>query len=204
MLDFTLQAVVPGRTYGLLPTLLPNFSPNVAQRGLHHNSPSEFVADTSPRVAAVGAMTFAGTPAAGTGTFTVVNGVLGSAPVAVPVTITATMSLAQVVTAIINAINALKALTNFYFQAYPLANGGLGFAQPSGVGNYTTISWTAGTTGITGTVTNQPTGGSGSIVPLNNFNFSHNGASIPFWFGIPRDVGFSLLAALVSNNAPIC
>ncbi len=205
MLDFSLQKRAPGHEYNLLPTLLPNFSPNVVSRGLHHISPEDYPEVTSPRVASTGSFAVSGVPAAGTATVTITNGVLGTVPVSVAVAITATDTLTQAIIAIINAINATEALNQFYFQAYPTADGsGIGIAQPSGVGNYSTIALDPGTTAIAVTATTQMSGGSGAIIPLNNFNFNHNNANIPFWYGIPRDVGSSLLASLVSNNVPIC
>lgn len=204
MLDFTLQARDPGHQYNLLPTLLPNFSPNVAFRGMHHIDPADYVSEYSPRVASAGSFAFSGTPATGTGTLTISNGVLGGAPISVAVAISAADTLAQAITAIINAVNSTDALTQFYFQAYPLASGGIGIAQPSGVGNFSTIAWNPGTSGVAVTATVQMSGGSGAVIPLNNFNFTHNNANIPFWYGIPRDVGYSLLAALVGSNVPIC
>jgi len=201
MADFPLQKRSP-ITNRLEPTLLPNFSPIVANHGLHHIGPDEVVADYAPRVASDGVLTLSGTPATGSGTLSIQNGVLGASAIVLTIATTTGDTLDQVAAIIADAVNANADLTYFGFSAEVLPDGTVQVSQPSGVGNFTTITWTAGTTAVAIAVT-QMTGGSGATIPLNNFNFVNGSAIVPLWYGIPRDLSYATLKELVSQGLPV-
>jgi len=202
MADFPLQRRSP-RGNKLEPTLLPNFSPNVASgHGLHAVSPGELVDDFAPRVASTGSLVPSGTTATGTGTLSIQNGVLGGLPIAVTVNTTSGDTLAQVAAIIADAVNANAELDYFGFTAEVLPSGDVQISQPSSVGNFSAITWAAGTTAIALAIT-QMAGGSGAIIPLNNFNFIQGSANFPLWYGIPKDLSYATVLALVTQGMPV-
>ncbi len=190
------------------PTLIPNFDPTVmsAQGTLDHVSPAAFAAEF-PRVAATATATIGGTATStNTVTLTVTAATISSGSLSVTYTVGASDTLDSIAEGLASLVNA-----NANAQAVGLyATAALAVVTlnwPGPVGNSAVVSYTL-SGGATETVTLSPaggglTGGSGPIIPINNFNFTYNAATMSFFYGIPRVLGSDLVALMVSQGMPI-
>jgi phage tail sheath gpL-like len=197
---------LPGNN-GRNPTLLPNFYRPFSRFGQLELIPSASLeADVASQVGAAtpasGSVALAGAVASGDVlSLSVANGVLGKAPVVVTYTLTSSDTIDTAAANLAAAFNATPSLLQYGFWANSTGDGTITVYQRGPVGNFTTLAFSS-TGSETATVT-QPTGGKGMIVPLTNFTFSNNGDYQDFWYGLPYEVNYHQLDAMVTQGMSI-
>ena len=185
------------------PTLMPNFyRPVAGSGGVSLMSPQEYMAKY-PLTPSSGNVVVGGTLAAGdVVTVAITNPVLGSGAIDIAYTVTATDTAASIAYELAQGIMANATLQRFGFsaEADPLTDALLVY-QASAVGNFSVLAFS--TTGAeTGTVT-QMTGGAGPVTPVENFIFTTGTSPRSYWFGVPVDVNYQTLKALVAQGQPV-
>ncbi len=182
------------------PTLLPNFDKPVAVNGTMQLTTPAGVVAAYPVVASSGSAVIGGTATTGNVmTLTIANGVLTPS-----VTLTYTVPSGSTTSTIAYAFAQLimQNATLGRFGFYAEANGStLLIYQQSGVGNFSTLS--ASSTGTETVTLTQMSGGSGPITPVENFTFASGPNLNNYWFGIPANVNYQTLKAMVTEGVPI-
>ncbi len=184
------------------PTLMPNFyRPVAGSGGVSLMSPQEYMAKY-PLTPSSGNVVVGGTLASGdVATLDITNGVLGGT-VSLAYTLTSSDTAASVAYELAQLVQDNATLQRFGFsaEADPLT-ATLYIYQASGVGNFSTLAFSA-TGSVTGTVT-QMTGGAGPVTPVENFIFTTGTSPRSYWFGVPVDVNYQTLKALVAQGQPV-
>ncbi len=184
------------------PTLLPNLDTPLVTNGVVQLTPSSGIDAAAAGTASTGSVTVAGTVASGNViTVTVANPVLPNGAVAVSYTATGTDTLATVAANLAVAMNNTSTLSQYGWSFGSNGLGELILSQRGPVGNFSTIS--ASTTGAETFTIVQMSGGTGTIVPLTNFTFSHSSDLTNYWYGKPVQVGYGALSAIVSQGLPV-
>lgn len=191
------------------PTLLPNFDPTaMSLRGtLDHVAPADFITEF-PRVSASATATIGGTVTAGnTITLTVTSGVISGGSTSVTYTVVSGDTTESIAAELASLLNTNAALVAAGAVATVSSSEVITLSWPGPVGNSAVLSYTL-SGGATETVTLSPangklTGGSGPIIPLANFTFTYNAATMSFFYGIPRNVGDDLVSVMVTQGMPI-
>lgn len=132
-----------------------------------------------------------------------------------------TTTVAAGLAAAVNASQPLQAagisatsLSNVVSFAFQPQNGAITFSQSVSPGAETITLSTAPTeictvaTLATEAFTLSPSngalsGGSGPIIPSDNFTYSNNGSTQSFWYGKPEILGYDVVSAMVAQGLPI-
>lgn len=164
---------------------------------------SDVATGADPRADATGTGTPGGTIAAGhTITVTITNPVLPGGQVQVTYVTVSGDTVETVGTGIADAINANGTLRDFGISAQVnLTTGVVTLHHEGPVGNKTT--WSGSSTGAETFVTTALSGGSGPIVPTQNFTWVAGGVMMAFWYGQPADVPYNTLNDMIAQGAPI-
>lgn len=138
-----------------------------------------------------------------------------------PVTVTHTAAASESINSIATAMRAAVNANTTLIAAGLVATGGTNhvtIGQPGTIANSTVITGSVSgaatetitfnpllgaMTGGAGVVGGALTGGSGPIIPLNNFNWSAGGSTMSFFYGSPRNVGYDQITAMVAQGMPI-
>lgn len=126
-------------------------------------------------------------------------------------------SVSSIATALKTAINANSTLNAAGIKATNIG-AVITIQQPGALGNSTVLSanLSGGATetitfapsnghmsGGAGVFSGQLAGGSGPIIPVQNFSFHYNGTVLNFWYGKPVPVGDDLVLKMVQQGMPI-
>lgn len=196
------------------PTLVPNLYPSrvmpdlsVSGEGkfgvMSAQAPADLVASTDPRVAASQTVTIGGSP--GAGDVVRVTLALPSGSHTTSITLVGSPTVDEVAELLTTAINndSVMSAAGVYASA---AAAVVTVKQGGPIGN--SMGLVSGTTQVGGTTTATRggatlAGGSGPIVPTKNFTFQFENATLVFWYGIPQDVTYNVLLALIAAGASI-
>lgn len=202
------------------PMLMPTFDPvtngvGVASSAtsIGHLPPDLFlsqfprVASTTPAVVTVGgtvATNDVATITFSNNIFPAAGGISVLTPVVVTYTLNGTDTTSTTAGQLARAINANLTLQQFGFYATADETAAVvNIFQQSSVGSFTTLS-SGGTGSLTVVTSVQIAGGSGPIIPLFNFEFDFGTYNLTnFYKGIPENLGYTQIAALVNAGYPI-
>lgn len=155
---------------------------------------------------------------------TITNAAIAGGSATVSYTAIVTDTTTTIATGLKNAVNSNQSLvaagitatsaTNVVSFQYQAANGAITFSQSVSPGSETITLSTTPTetatvaTNATETITLAPTtgklsGGTGPVIPVNNFTYSNNGITQAFWIGKPELLGFDVIQAMVNQGLPI-
>lgn len=205
---------------GQNPQILPTFDP--ISNGVGPGSsavsigslPPDVFLKQFPRVPSTtaGKVTVGGTVASGdiatiifsNNVFPATGSFAAVAPVSVSYTLTGTDTTSTTAGFLAAAINANTTLQQFGFYATADETASVvNIFQQSSVGSFTTLTESA-TGALTLTVNTQIAGGSGPIIPLFNFEFDFGTYNLTYFMkGIPQNLGYTQVAALVNAGYPI-
>jgi len=198
---------------GQSPTLLPNFSRTTAAGSsevMSVLSPLDFE-NSNPRVAATATVTVSGTIAAGdTCSITltnpvVTNNVLGGAfasSIVADYVVASTDTLASVASALATLINS-NATARFYDVEAAVSDDVITIKWGGPVGNFSTLAAVSGTSIVLTKSASELSGGSGPIVPFQNFSAVFGSATIDFATGNPYVLDYSQSSLLINQGFPI-
>jgi hypothetical protein len=212
-----------GQLDGRQPTLLPNFDVPVVldadttdQTIVGLYSPAHYLS-YFPRALSSVTLTVSGTITNNdTLSVTLTNGILLTpSPVGTrTVTVTAVTgdTITTVATKIAKALNDDVTLQPYgvFADTGPGGAGGLSnvvtLNWPGPLGNFTTVTTSKSPTGATETLTlsaSALSGGSGPVIPFQNFWFSQGGQTSDFWIGQPVQLDYYTLSLFVAQGMPV-
>ena len=174
---------------------------------------------TTPIAAATATATIGGTiQATDTVALTLTNAGLTGLPITVTYTVAGgntTTTIAAALVALINANAVLQAAGIYAENAAAVIT----VYSEGTIGNATVLSAAVGGSSPTETVTLAPTnghlsggagtignaftGGSGPVIPYNNFNFSKHSSTFSMWGGKPVTIGYDVLQDMVNQGMPV-
>ena len=187
------------------PTLLPNFYRPVAVNGsIALTSPADVIG-LDPLTPSAGAAVIGGTITVGdTVTVNIANPVLGTAPVAVTYTVVTGDTIDTLGYGLAQALNTNATLGRFgFFGQHDPATHALNIGQMSAVGNYTVLTESVSGAATETVTLTQMSGGAGPVTPVENFIFSDGHNIRSYWFGVPVQVNYATLTALVTQGQPV-
>lgn len=195
------------------PTLIPNFdqavvaTPGVTVPTIPLLSPAAML-EAVAAAAATGSFTVGGTVTSGNViTLAFANPALPGGVYHLVFTVTTETTVAEVAAGLAAAIGKDPVLNAFRISAAvdEAVPAQVDVTQESVVGNYTTMSYAAGsnTETLTFAASGKLAGGAGLVTPYNNFEFAFNSQIFAFWIGKPVAVDYRLLSAMMVAGVPI-
>jgi len=191
------------------PTLVPNFYPTTAVTGapngtqvMQTQSPAAILA-ANPRVASTATITVAGTPTQNDViTVTITLGTLPGGVHAVTYTVGATPSATTIAVGIAAAINNDATFQAAGISATNVA-GVVTVSQGSAIGNGATMTAAAVPANETFTISGALSGGSGCVIPTQNYVYQRKSVMATLYYGVPVVLDYATLVFLISQGAPI-
>ncbi len=194
------------------PTLIPNFYPEMAtlpadgQSSMQTLSPEQY-AQKYPRSNATATITVGGTITAGnTLTVGLANPVLVYGAASVAYTVQSADTVETIASALAGLLNAVAHLDAYDVRA-SAAGAVITVSWPGPVGNFATLSVST-SSGATETLTMSPsggdlTGGDGYVVPRANFTYALDENTRSYMAGMPYDLPYTVLSAMVQDGMPV-
>lgn len=197
------------------PTLVPNFYParvNVDpgpqnKQVMTNTSPAAIVAGDA-RANAHATVTIGGsaTPA-DTLSITLTNPCVPGSPITKTYTVGASDTLQMIAEGLADLINDDPVLSSLGIEADVGGASGLvitiNHAGPVGNGTGLTVAKSGGATETIVASAATLAGGSGPVIPTQNFTFAVGGTIEFYYYGVPKDVPYNTLQLMISSGQPI-